>query len=310
MKNVKQWRCFIISLLLVSTAFTISCTRDEVTTTQPDATLQPQIADAQQWFEQQMYTNNYLLNENGMQLYTDWRLDWGKAAIHELSTGYTVEVPILFTNQSTLISSQLRAEYERTGNSKYLATKASLVIETNLTTGKKQDFIMVVSPSLKYVESNSKGQNSYLSMDNDFDGMVIYYTPSWDFANGWGFSDGKIDRQATNRESQTRSFWDCPHGHTIQFLTIETSTGEHIAMYTYHICIDYAPGTNPYDDGSSSGGTGSNGSTVTTDYPPDPSGSQTGSLIGPITPPKKPIYINPGSNEEDNPYDSACPDDV
>ena len=263
MKNVRQWRYFIISLLLVSTAFTISCTRDEVTTTQTEVALQPQIADAQQWFEQQMYTNNYLLNENGIQLYADWRPDWGKAAIHELSTGYTVEVPILFTNQSTLISSQLRAEYERTGNSKYLAAKVSLVIETNLTTGKKQDFIMLVSPSLKYVESNSEGQNSYLNMDPNFDGMVLYYTPNWGFANGWGFSDGKVDSQTTNSNPQTRYWGECPYGHTIEFLMIESGTGEHIAMYTYHICLESPLGSFPHDNGDPSGGPGnSNGNNM------------------------------------------------
>ena len=152
-----------------------------------------EIAEAKQWFEQRMYSQNYLLNGNGMQLYTDWRPDWNKATMHELSGSYTVEIPIVFTKQFSFVSSQLQAEYEKTKDPKYLASETRLIIETNLNTGKKQDFIMLVSPSLKYVESSSKRQNSYLNMDSNFDGMVLYYTPNWDFANGWSFSGGKID---------------------------------------------------------------------------------------------------------------------
>jgi len=288
MKNVKHWGYLVISLLLVITAFTISCTRDEVTTTQLEVIEQPQIADAQQWFEQQMYSKNYLLNENGMQLYTDWRPDWKKAVVYELPDGYTVEIPIAFTEQFTLISAQLLTEYEKTKDPKYLATEVRLVIETNFSTGLKQDFIMLISPSLKYVESNNKGQNSYMNMNPYFDGMVLYYTPNWIFANGWGLSGeavGAVTKVDNRTLTRGNAYEDCVNMFFLTAMTPDFPLTSYLGCYR-----------NEDDDKNEEGGGGIKPEWETRPNPGEP-GRKT------EDPPKPPIIYIPLPEYPDNPYD-------
>jgi len=258
MKNVKHWGYLVISLLLVSTTFAISCTRDEVPPTQIEAAVQPEIADAMQWFEQQMYSKNYLLNENGMQLYKDWMPDWGKATVNNLPNSTTVEVPITLTKYSAIISSQLLEEYERTKDPKYLLMDIRLVIETDIATGNRQDFIMLISSSIKYLESNSEGRNSYLNMDENFDGVVYYYTPNWVFANGWGFTNGEIDRAISHYKGDTQYLTRSYGNPDLDCLAAYGSDGTGLLdPYIFYRCYENTGGF-PNDNGDSSGGGGNN----------------------------------------------------
>ena len=314
MKNVKKWKYFAISILFMSAIFTISCTRDEVPPTQIEVAVQPEIADAMQWFEQQMYSKNYLLNKSGMQLYKDWMPDWGKATVNSLPNGNTVEIPIILANNSTLLSTKFLAEYERTKNPKYLQMDLRLVIETDIATGNKQDFIMLISPSLKHIDNYSSEANSYLNMDKNFDGMIYYYTPNWIFANGWGFTDGEMDRTIThyqnNTQTLTRGDDDNNLAECLLFWYGQEKSETAIDKYAYPRCY----GNNGYPNDSSSGDSGGGGSSNSgnNEYPGDGRDpNENPYKPGPETAPiyhTTPVYQPPQEPTEDNPYDLPCPD--
>ena len=151
--------------------------------------------DAKQWFEERMYSENYLSNESGMQLYKDWMPDWKRATVHQLAKSKTVEIPLIFNKQINAVSPDAYEEYERTKDLKYLQNDIKLVIETSLSTGEKRDFIMNIAPSLKYINLQEKGHNSYRNIDTNFDGMVIYFNLEWNLVNEWRYADGKIFRK-------------------------------------------------------------------------------------------------------------------
>ena len=128
-----------------------------------------------------------------MLLYKDWMPDWKNATVHQQSGSKTVEVPLLLKKWIGLISEEIAAEYERTKDTKYLQNYTKLIIKTDLKSGEMADFIMQISPSLKYFEqSRNLDNSSYLDISKDFDGSVFYYNPNWIIINGFKYSDGRI----------------------------------------------------------------------------------------------------------------------
>ena len=180
----------------------VSCGREDNIELKPDSGQQIQIEQAKQWFEERMYSENYLTAESGMQLYKDWVPDWENATVHQLTKSKTVEVPMLFKKIAGSVSSEVFAEYLRTQDAVFLQSYATLIIETNLSSGAKRDFIMKLSPSLKYLKKMGELKNSsYQNVSDDFDGYILYCDLNWEFVSGIKYSDGNI----VGRLSKTRN---------------------------------------------------------------------------------------------------------
>ena len=185
------------SLLLLSLFLTgiivASCVREENLRPIYDNDPQTQVGQAKQWFEERMYSENYLTAESGMLLYKDWMPDWKNATVHQQSGSKTVEVPLLLKKWIGLISEEIAAEYDRTKDPKYLQNFTKLVIKTDLKSGETVDFIMQIFPSLKYFEqSGNLDSSSYLNVDKQFDGNLFYYDPYWLLVSGFRYSDGRV----------------------------------------------------------------------------------------------------------------------
>jgi len=188
--SVTRFASLLLSLFLAGTII-VSCVREEVLDLKEKSSEQSEIMDAKQWFEERIYSENYMLSESGMQLYKDWMPDWTKATIHEQQKGKTVEIPLIFTKLTSYISEDMYAGYVNTKDPKYLQNHTSLIIETNFATGEKRDFIMKLSPSLKYLDqSMEQNENTYLNISDNFDGHVFYYTLDWHIVSGIKYSDG------------------------------------------------------------------------------------------------------------------------
>jgi len=247
--------------------------------------------DAMQWFEERIYAENYMLSESGMQLYKDWMPDWNGATANQLSECRTVEIPLMLTKQINFIFPQAYDKFEKTKDPKYLLNDIRLVIETNSSTGHRDDFIMKIVPSLKYLEQVSDLEgNSYLNMDENFDGIVFYYDPNWNFVNGVRYSDGKVtgklygvDKQAdVSVPTRLEDVWYfCLHVDVYEWMewTYNNSERTDYSNFTYYTELACFPqedynggndvGYDPYPNGSAGSGSSGNQNNQNNDQLPN-----------------------------------------
>ena len=275
MKRSNVSKHFYSSLLLLSLLLTgtviVSCVRENGLDSQEIMLEQPEVTEARLWFEERMYAENYMLSESGMMLYRDWIPNWKTAVVHQLSESRTVEIPLLFSKQINAVAPEAYAEYERTKDQKYLQNDTKLVIETNLITGEKQDFIMNIAPSLKYINLDKKDCNSYRNMDENFDGAVFFFDPKWNFVNGWEYSDGKIykkmlsSNESGTPEIATRSLM-CAYQYWYVIATGNDLPIRLVDSGVYITCYDIPFGDDTEDheddggfDGGGGGGSNGNG---------------------------------------------------
>lgn len=144
------------------------------------------IMQAQSWLEQ----NSPLTNKDQQ----TWRHYWAMAFSESSENWETVEIPLEFLEMPVIILPENMEMFEQTGGHSYLANSKRTVVATNTETGEMTGFFMNVVPSLQYLQENSFDPltNSYLDRDEDFDGMVLFYSLQGEFINGWTYSQGEI----------------------------------------------------------------------------------------------------------------------
>jgi hypothetical protein len=86
------------------------------------------------------------------------------------------------------------AEYEKTGEFKYIHSVTRLVIQTDIETGERIGFLMTIIPSVEYSAhlGNQISKNTYLKRENNLDGLIVYHNLSGEFVNGWEYEEGRI----------------------------------------------------------------------------------------------------------------------
>jgi len=207
MRILKVCTNFCSSLLLLSLFLTgtivVSCVREDNLRPVHDNDPQAQIELAKQWFEERMYSENYLTAESDMLLYKDWMPDWEKATLHELSGIKTVEVPLLLKKVWISMSDDLLEAYEETKDPKYLLADIKLVIETDPDTGEMNDIIRETTPSLVFLQANDFDP-ACMDITDEFSGTVKYYTPVWQFLYAYTYENGKITNKLVKADPKTR----------------------------------------------------------------------------------------------------------
>jgi len=265
MKKFKTQKNLLIFMICIAGVL-LSCARDNSIEQLKDLPAEAEIAEAKLWFEEQMYSENYLTNESVMHLYKDWMPDWNKATVNILTKSISVEVPLIFMKEVDVLSPKFLAEYERTRDSKYLQFDVRLVIQTSISTGNKRDFLMQVSPSLKYLQTKNPGSYSYLNMEEDFDGAVLYYDLTWKFINGWKYSNGEIINEFVSRETLEKMVI-ATRGHEITWEC--ESMADYSNMIEYTGCVQVGGNSYPYNNYPYTSPPNSNHPSMSEFYPPN-----------------------------------------
>ncbi|MFP4468694.1 MAG: hypothetical protein ACLFN2_06980, partial [Bacteroidales bacterium] len=157
-------------------------TRDPVTR-DADAV---KIMEAQTWLE-----NNAALTSKTE---ATWRYYWEMAFNESSENWETVEIPLEFLEMPATVLPENLDKFNETGDHKYLVNSMRAIVATNTETGEVAGFFMNVVPSLHYLQEKTfdSFSNSYLDRDEDFDGLVQFYSLEGEFINGWIYTEGAI----------------------------------------------------------------------------------------------------------------------
>ena len=155
------------------------------------------IQDAKQWYETQLLTKSIRSQQKvkgeGMDIQIQPHLSWEKAVLGNDSLWTVVELPWEYLNGSLVIA---KSEVKQYSESKNIQPQQilKLVIIRNRKTGKTYGFKMAIIPSLSYLLKSEKDftSNTYLNRDSKFDGLVMFFSFSDSFVNGWRYSNGKV----------------------------------------------------------------------------------------------------------------------
>jgi len=156
----------------------------------------------------------------------------------------SVEYSLTMEKRLTVLHPTVKELYEQTGDDKYLLNSMRYVYLADRKTGTPYGFIMVIAPSLEYMEATGFKpfrKMSYLERNDIFGGFVLYYTLDGNFVNGWVYEDGEVisslefvDKPEEEPENHLRSY-SC----TISSIT-----------YGVQVCVDYyVTYENSPDDG-------------------------------------------------------------
>ncbi|MCX6227014.1 MAG: M23 family metallopeptidase [Bacteroidia bacterium] len=87
-------------------------------------------------------------------------------------------------------------KWKESENFGYLNSLSRLVVLKNNQTGAMVSFIMTIIGESEYLEKNQfkLWKNSYLSIRNDFNGLVLYHYLTGRFVNGWFFEKGETNK--------------------------------------------------------------------------------------------------------------------
>jgi len=202
--SVTHFASLLFLSIFIAGTIIVSCVREEVLDLKEKSYEQSEIMDAMQWFEERIYAENYMLSESGMQLYKDWMPDWSKATFDKSDKCTVVEVPLLFKRLQSTIVPEAQAEYEKTGDPKYLQNDIRLIIKKDLASGNREDIIMKIIPSPNYIVPDNS-TISFLHKDNSFDGYILYYDPNWNFKAGFVYGEGEITKSLVKTSSDVKT---------------------------------------------------------------------------------------------------------
>ena len=237
----------------------VSCVRQESLDLNENAAEQLEIIEAKQWFEERMYSENYLTGESEMLLYKEWIPRWSEAKLQQLSENKIVEVPLMFKKFRATIAQEVFKLYEETKDPRYLLVDIKLIIEKDSDTGEMKDLIREIIPSLDYLQSQDFDPACLFRAD-EFSGAVKYYTPDWQFVYAHIYENGEIVGNLVKAEPETRSAGGFLCYEIITVIPVnwylnDMVDGDYITTtYQYSVSIECY-----YSSGAGGGGGGGNG---------------------------------------------------
>ena len=255
----------LLSSILLTGIIVVSCVRQESLDLKENAAEQLEIIEAKQWFEERMYSENYLTGESEMLLYKEWIPRWSEAKLQQLSENKIVEVPLMFKKFRATIAQEVFKLYEETKDPRYLLVDIKLIIEKDSATGEMKDLIREIIPSLDYLQSQDFDPACLFRAD-EFSGAVKYYTPDWQFVYAHIYENGEIVGNLVKAEPETRSAGGFLCYEIITVIPVnwylnDMVDGDYITTtYQYSVSIEcyYSSGAGGGGDGGNGNGNGSN----------------------------------------------------
>ncbi|GHU79777.1 hypothetical protein FACS1894145_4650 [Bacteroidia bacterium] len=198
--------------------------------------------------------------------------DWKHPIVDENGEYATVELVIASRQCFGIIDLECLRKFEETKNRSYLEARNTLVIRKNLKTNRIDGFIMVITPSLEYLESVDFvpfRHNTYLKRDKNLNGYVNYYDLNGNFVNGWQYVDGmafearieKVDPEKPQLRSTCVTYVAYTYTETIANSYYEDISGTMtVVIMPPTIITRYVYSTYCYgDNGGGGSGNGSGG---------------------------------------------------
>ena len=120
---------------------------------------------------------------------------WDQAMVRQRNGLTVVEVPLLSLGQFGFTTCKLNLN-DLEANERLLGSLSRLVIVRNKR-GAVDCRLMTLVPDSAYLvdAKHNLSKNGYLSISNDYSGMVLFHYPSGEFTNGWYYSNGTITKR-------------------------------------------------------------------------------------------------------------------
>ncbi len=199
----KSKRMIVLGLSLLLPAIYYSCKEDFFDERKSDST--QEFAEAREWYDTSNGSISRLKSGNkNLKVYIAPNWKEGLVKKPEKLDATTVETAIEANALVTFIDDECLALWKQTKDRKYKQSLTRFVYVKHNKTKKKEGFYMTIMPSLAYLkEKNFKPfyDNSYMDIDNNYSGYILYHNVDGSFSNGWKYKNGQITHNINHQET-------------------------------------------------------------------------------------------------------------
>ncbi|GAA3564313.1 hypothetical protein [Snuella lapsa] len=162
--------------------------------------------------------------------------DWEHAFTSKKGHLEVVEVALKSMGRIGHASMNSYNKWRETNNRDYFLSLSRLVIIKNKNDNSIESYIMTMVGETSYIEKKKFQQwnNTYLKKDNDYSGMVLFYTVMGDFVNGWELTNGKVTGKVTKGESKSSTV-----SKTASTAKSSSDCQTYYGITTYEQCTDW-----------------------------------------------------------------------
>ena len=120
--------------------------------------------------------------------------DWDNIIFNSFDDYTTIELNLKVKGHFSFVPKDCREAYNNSADRRYLQTLTRLIIKVDRRSGETTGFFMTQIPSSEYRNENDFRcfNSTYLNMQEEYDGYILYHKINGDFANGWKYSNGNI----------------------------------------------------------------------------------------------------------------------
>ncbi len=232
------------------------------------------VEEAQAWYETSQPEFLLLKSGNSGKKTKVASPDWKGAFASKNDKVEVVETHIVTEGGFGFATENAYNQWKNTDNAGYITSVTRLVVMKYRKTGEMVSFLMTIVGDKEYLETKQfeMWDNTYLTKDKDFSGLVLFHSTEGAFVNGWRYSNGKVTHTVNVNFDEkagislksgsydcdiydiygwfmdcTINSWNVTSGE-VSVYNIETECG---APYVEHIGIVYQC---TYVDGGSGGG--------------------------------------------------------
>ncbi|QEM13998.1 hypothetical protein [Mucilaginibacter rubeus] len=263
-----------LSFVLILAVIVGSCKKDF--SSSPQVITDPAINKAKTWYEGTYLANQGNLAVQATNTNTDWnqriKPDWQHPDSYTKLNKNVIEMPV---DPGSKFSSGLKVgKYSL--NKKYSRSYFLLLNDGN----KYEAYVMMVIADSAYVGSNlSKlGNNTYHKHDDNFGGLVLYFTPQGNYLNGYCYKNGKLVTKTSDQSGGRQKVQSTSVNKLTPDLTQAPTncTDWYIDTYVDDVLVssDYIGTTCDEGDPNTGGGGGGGGSTTPPPTPCNPAAAE------------------------------------
>lgn len=120
--------------------------------------------------------------------------DWKGAFAGKNDKVEVVETHIVTEGGFGFATESAYNQWKNTDNSGYITSVTRLVVMKYRKTGEMVSFLMTIVGDKEYLETKcfEMWDNTYLTKDKNFSGLVLFHSTQGDFVNGWRYTNGKV----------------------------------------------------------------------------------------------------------------------
>ena len=187
-----------ILIYSIIAAIAIYACRDEILDNDSN-NIPLKIEEAKTWYESNHNDAVLLKSAEAETLPVTFYANWAEACQRKGKHCETVEVALMSTGKLSILAPETYQEYKATKNEKLKRSFTRLVVRSDKKSKKKNGFLMTIIPSLEYFKATNfhPFHSTYLDVDKDFSGLIIYHNLDGIFSNGWKYRNGEKTHSVT-----------------------------------------------------------------------------------------------------------------